>query len=115
MKEASLKQALVKLLDTLEHARKRPEMYFGTLNPNPERMGDWLYGIGIGMSVFEPSLMRIQFDDAAWERRGIEPSARNPADVLAEMGRPPDGIAMMLLEVVEEVCRERLTKLERGA
>jgi hypothetical protein len=115
MKEASLKQALVKLLDTLEHARKRPEMYFGTLNPNPERMGDWLYGIGIGMSVFEPSLMRIQFDDAAWERRGIEPSARNPADVLAEMGRPPDDIAMMLLEVVEEVCRERLTKLERGA
>jgi hypothetical protein len=114
MERSSLKRALEKLLDILEHARKRPEMYFGTLNPNLERMGDWLYGIGIGTGVFEPSLMRIQFDDAAWERRGIEPSARNPANVLAEMGRPPEEIAMLLLEVVEEVCREKLTELERG-
>jgi hypothetical protein len=112
---ACLERALARIVDIIGYARERPEMYFGTKTPEPERVADWLYGICVGAGAFERSLMLFMFDTAAWERRGVEPlTTRNPAHVLAEMGRPPEMIAMMQLEVAEEVCREKLTELERG-
>jgi hypothetical protein len=110
---ACLERALARIVDIIGHARGRPEMYFGTKTPEPERVADWLYGICVGAGAFERGLMLFMFDTDAWERRGVEPSARNPAHVLAEMGRPPEMIAMMQLEVAEEVCRERLAELEQ--
>jgi hypothetical protein len=110
---ACLKRALERIVDIVGHARERPEMYFGTKTLDPGRVCDWLYGVCVGAGAFERSLMLFMFDTDAWARRGVEPSARNPADVLAEMGRPPEAIAMLLLEVAAEVLRERLAELEQ--
>jgi hypothetical protein len=115
MKEPSLKQALVKLLDILEHARKRPEMYFGPGEIDPECVDCWLHGLRLGLNLFESQPFNCYLEsEAAFTRRGIaDERAISHKDIMLERGHPPGEIARLLLEVAEEVYREKLAKLEQ--
>jgi hypothetical protein len=100
---------LSRVVETLPHVRRRPQMYFNPVTP--EAVKYWLHGlqVGIGMAGVQSSHDALQ---AACARRGIELLATtNLIDELDRQGKSSDEIAITLIEIEEEMWQGRLGEL----
>lgn len=100
---------LCRVVESLPHVRRRPQMYFNPVTP--EAVKYWLHGLqfGMGMAGVEWSHDALQ---AACARRGIELLATtNLIEELDRQGMSSDEIAMTLIEIEEEMWQGRLAEL----
>ena len=100
---------LRKSLDILQNVRKRPEMYFSPITPM--NVENWLYGLRVGLGIAGVQ-WSVEALKSACSQRGIEFTAStNLIDELAKQGKSSEDIAMVLVEIAEDMWRRILTGL----
>lgn len=100
---------LSRVVESLLHIRRRPQMYFSPVTP--ETVKYWLHGLQVGIHIAGVKCSHAAYR-VACARRGIElPATTNLIAELGRQGKSSEEVAMALIEIEEEMWRERLAEL----
>jgi hypothetical protein len=106
MNDPHTRDILTRCLDILQHVRQRPEMYVRQVTP--EGVEAWLAGYSAGLLTAGVRSSAYGLSDAC-ERRGIAfTSTVDLIAALAGQGHSPHDVAMMLIDIEEEMWRSSL-------
>ena len=111
MNDSHSREILTRSLDILQNVRQRPEMYLRQVTP--EGVEAWLAGFQVGLFTAGVRSSAYALKDAC-ERRGIPfTTTVDLIEALAGQGHSPHEVAMILIDMEEEIWRSSLAEVSR--
>ena len=106
MNDSHTREILTRSLEILQYVRQRPEMYLRQVTP--EGVEAWLGGFQVGLFTAGVRSSEYVLSDSC-ERRGIPfTTTVDLIGALAGQGHSPHEVAMILIDMEEEMWRSSL-------